>query len=432
MADEMNREKLEAWLKDRPREVAVAIAARAALRLMPFYASELDLKISGRNVNDVLIRWLRCNLSSGVAVTCSNLDMIAGSIAHAVSTADPNYAAIAIDPAIAPNSANATRAAYAAVNAASAARAKDNITSTQFVSRAELDSHVAAAAAWKSIAEDADALASGIEPAVLLGMPIWPNGVPDELVAYESALLRYFSSTPSMGFWGRWYERMRDGDPMNWEMQTKIVLIDNEIWEVGAEAVADKIAKIEARYTKPQLPQDALRAQAFRLIEQAATSELSALELADRIETALTNHATESGNALPEELEILARLPRTLRTIARVVQNPDTSGGRIEELEAQVAQYAAEIQVLSEKLEAAEAACVTSLLKKSFLEQAGKSLGDWKLYAAIVTGAYAMLGGEIFGMTVGNMSETVKELFKGGGASDAPRKLPQIGVPPSS
>jgi hypothetical protein len=38
------------------------------------------------------------------------------------------------------------------------------------------------------------------------------------------------------------------GDPLPWELQEKVALIQNEIWDAGPEAVAAEIARIEAAF----------------------------------------------------------------------------------------------------------------------------------------------------------------------------------------
>ncbi|MEJ6389666.1 hypothetical protein [Gymnodinialimonas ulvae] len=49
-------------------------------------------------------------------------------------------------------------------------------------------------------------------------------------------------------FWAKWYQRAMAGDPLPWDLQEKIALIPNEIWEAGPEAVAEQIALIEAAF----------------------------------------------------------------------------------------------------------------------------------------------------------------------------------------
>jgi len=352
------------------------------LRALPFLSRGFENWPADRNLHDDLTKFLRSCLTSGVASTCPTPDV--------------------------------KTAAYAAYAANAAADT---------------------AAFWEAVARDVRLVDDGIaeDMAALMRHPIWPQLPPSKLAEQNADFLAFLKAEPSLNFWGRWFEKAVIGAPMNWEMQEEIALINDEVWKAGAEAVAGEIAKIEAKYQKPSIPRDALRAQAIRLLDQAVATELTAEQLAYQIETALTEHARECGNELPEEFAILERMPRTLRTISAKVQASDRSTEKIAELEALVESHAAEIQVLAEKLAEAEAKCVTGQFKKSFYEQAGKSLGDWKLYGAVLTGGYAILGGEIFGMTVGNMSESVKELFKsgGGGTGEVPRKLPQIGVPPS-
>lgn len=67
---------------------------------------------------------------------------------------------------------------------------------------------------------------------------------------------RLFSSLPEpeWAFWLKWYVAMRDGAPLDWDMLEEIALIPDDVWAAGPEAVATKIAWIEARYLAAATP----------------------------------------------------------------------------------------------------------------------------------------------------------------------------------
>lgn len=57
-----------------------------------------------------------------------------------------------------------------------------------------------------------------------------------------------------MAFWVRWWEGMRDGKPLNRDLQREIALLPNEDWDAGPERMAERIAEIEARYAAEATP----------------------------------------------------------------------------------------------------------------------------------------------------------------------------------
>lgn len=62
----------------------------------------------------------------------------------------------------------------------------------------------------------------------------------------EGLLLR-LQSEPLFGdYWYRWYKGFLDGIPLDWQLQLKVALIDDVVWEDGPEAVAEAIRDIEA------------------------------------------------------------------------------------------------------------------------------------------------------------------------------------------
>ena len=55
-------------------------------------------------------------------------------------------------------------------------------------------------------------------------------------------------SGPEWAFWREWYQGFLDGNPLDWELQRRVALIDDPIWEAGPEAVAEEIERIRAEY----------------------------------------------------------------------------------------------------------------------------------------------------------------------------------------
>lgn len=53
-----------------------------------------------------------------------------------------------------------------------------------------------------------------------------------------------FGRESQWDFWREWYQGFLDGNPMDWELQRRVALIDDVIWEAGPETVADEIERI--------------------------------------------------------------------------------------------------------------------------------------------------------------------------------------------
>ncbi|AUR04379.1 hypothetical protein PhaeoP72_02421 [Phaeobacter inhibens] len=60
-------------------------------------------------------------------------------------------------------------------------------------------------------------------------------------------------SDPKWQFWRQWYQGVLAGKPLDWELQKRIALIDDEVWNTP-EAVADEIERIEAEFLAEKLP----------------------------------------------------------------------------------------------------------------------------------------------------------------------------------
>ncbi|WP_299409970.1 hypothetical protein [uncultured Roseobacter sp.] len=59
------------------------------------------------------------------------------------------------------------------------------------------------------------------------------------------ALLHYFGEEKRWSFWRAWYQSFLDGEPLDWDLQRRVVLIKDPTWRAGSEAVAKEIENIQ-------------------------------------------------------------------------------------------------------------------------------------------------------------------------------------------
>ena len=202
---------LEAWLKGRPREVAIVIAARASLRVLPLTADF---------ARDGLPRW-------GAALLL------------------PMFRAMAV-PRVAGNW--PTRGTEMRSAARSAARSADSARS----------------ALWAQVELDANAIANGLSPGQLVRTPLWKAPVPKFMSdAWPSLKAGLRSSDQNWQVWTDWYDDILrgtdhpDSRPLIEELEVARVLIPDADWEKGPAHVNALIAELEAKYrAKAPEPED--------------------------------------------------------------------------------------------------------------------------------------------------------------------------------
>ncbi|GAB5448203.1 MAG: hypothetical protein Gyms2KO_30760 [Gymnodinialimonas sp.] len=167
-------------------------------------------------------------------------------------------------------------------------------------------------------------------------------------------------------FWTNWYTRAMSGNPISWDLQEKVALLPNEVWEAGPESVADAIVQVEANQKTP----DASRPENVPAIEKATFQELIkgllstpdvtyefAVSSAETINRAIHEYLNATGeNFLPDEFAAMEALPAHFRRIARLAEDSAESLNReqdlkleIETLNGRVAQLEGELKVALEK-----------------------------------------------------------------------------------
>ncbi len=83
---------------------------------------------------------------------------------------------------------------------------------------------------------------------------LWGNEAGLVASANERPIFDEYYSGSSFSFWRDWYHGFLDGKPLDWELQRRVALIDDAIWNAGPEAVAKEIEHIKAKFLAEKLP----------------------------------------------------------------------------------------------------------------------------------------------------------------------------------
>jgi hypothetical protein len=341
MVDFSDRGDVERWLDaiepaKRRCEVAVGVAARAALRVTLLLARELTRGSSRATIlSDLVLPSFRATGTVWAAAKYPGRRTELRAAAAAAARANTDYAAYA--------AANADyAAAYAADYAASAtANAAYKVVSNAAHAVAYALAYADASA---DAAADAELIEAGRSGAELAGMPLWPNGMPDWATdarrTLRSALL---AAGDDWEVWTDWYEARLAGDaghPPNQALEIARATIPEGIWKQGPAVANGEIkllmkehapetlrfttaaAATAAPTSLPHIP--ALRPAALEpafkdgrltLPKTAAEATLPAQTIASALK-ALTQSLAELARAATEESNIDQRIVKRLSDIA--------------------------------------------------------------------------------------------------------------------
>lgn len=232
-------ENITRWLEGKPNHVAVVLAARAAIRVIPLLTTAFSLNRRAENdaQSDAVLKVFRCAAAAwavaaypGRAIDLRSAAAIAGSsIDDRIASKAEAAAAWASAAADAPADDVGRFSSHAVAYAVAAATD---------VSRQALDDIL------NSCAADADLLEQGFSaPTLALSSTLWPSDPDwafDRWAHLESALL---GAQEDWEVWTDWYEARLKAGGADQDIEVRRVTIPNKTWNLGPKVVNGQIRR---------------------------------------------------------------------------------------------------------------------------------------------------------------------------------------------
>lgn len=258
MAGGFDRKELEAWLETQPREVAVAIAVRAALRVFPLTGATLRDADAGKRAADIILPVYRALTAPWAAAKypAYGAELIAAAYAAAYAAVNAAKVTAYVAQGAATNA--ATNAALAATAAANAAAAAANARAVTAVLEAAVTADFAATADFadalrRAMGADRAEIEGGASLAslaALAGRPLWPDSDPPYAIAAAWAEMRrtLLSLDPNWRVWTDWYDDRLYGRSAIEALEIARATLPDELWNQGPAAVNARIAELIAEH----------------------------------------------------------------------------------------------------------------------------------------------------------------------------------------
>lgn len=237
-AEAGNREALETWLRDRPREVAVAVALRAALRIMPMIVRFAPRANSPEHFEDIVASVFRGFAIARVALVHPSFVPVLHTAAAAAGAA-VRFSANTVGVFTHINGPNPGRAAAEAV-------AAENWTLRAFGSHSHAEAINATTEALLASARpeftSGDAFAEiesdfrnaeEHESQSLLARPLWSGEPPDWAIKAWNGLVERLHEGQNWQVWIDWYEARLKGVEGPEVAEHAYARVPVEVWEQG-------------------------------------------------------------------------------------------------------------------------------------------------------------------------------------------------------
>lgn len=255
IADIKDEESFKIWLEqeDPPSEAVLALAHRAAMRVVPIWWARVDQAdcVQKKGVTTLLV--FRALLISGVSVFGLLPENIAETAAEAVEDVvlgtldvdvyDVFYAVWAASHAA--ETATDFEKPYITYDAVSAINCSERAVKNSNIYSAE-DIDINTNRFWAEIRADC-ALVTDV--ARLMSSPLWVDILVPIAQMWQSIKEQSLGNgSHFLRFWVDWYDAHLNGQFQNWEILRKVALIDPQDWDKGAAHVNRLIHQVVEGY----------------------------------------------------------------------------------------------------------------------------------------------------------------------------------------
>ncbi|WP_371168317.1 hypothetical protein [Aliiroseovarius sp. 2305UL8-7] len=418
------------WLDHQPDRLRVVIASRAAIRVFPLVTTQELIPPSIEFYFEPYA--LKCARAILVSFVASKFPK-SSEMREVLRLASFAIEKISLGLEL---SASTAGSSYAAAKAAVQAMQTEDSAS---------DACLSAAFAALVIAQNSDSDASfravaqedaQIELANLRESPIWHQPFePDWIAVAAPTHNRLLNRNHTWSFWRDWYQGFLDGKPLDWELQRRVALIPDEDWEKGPEHMAEKIRQIREQFdlgraAKQERHKELEPSSVDHLLSAPAISASQIKAAAHDIREATCRYLNDTGaNDLPDAFQSLPAISQSLLMVSGKVRESSLSPSLEKELRQEIGRLNAHVLELETQIANLQATGDPAF-RKALKAQAGKSLGDWKMYAAML-GAVWMISGDTVGMKsrLENLNAAREAIF---GTVEAPVVEPIDAQPPTS
>lgn len=259
---------MEAWLQRQPVEVAVAFAARAALRVLPLLQNAQSGSFRRDYFEEIVLPvFLATDVAWSTAkypAKATEFKKTAGrarfaayvvgngaaQIGHTAAR-DVAFAAYYAATGVAPDAELATT--YAANAISDAIMVAQGIPASSSYGSAYDALASADAALWSAVSIDAARVVEGAAVSVIVGSPLWPQGQTDWLRSlWQEMKAALLAAKQDWDVWTIWYDDRLAGHVRDEKRELAYVRIEEALWDQGPAIVNAEIKRLTEALEPPQ------------------------------------------------------------------------------------------------------------------------------------------------------------------------------------